>query len=277
MLSGEFQKGMNKMPYYYYWDWTYLLIIPGLILGLIAQAKVKSAYAQCSRIPAKCGLTASQMVADLLRRNGNTRVRVGHVSGELTDHYDPSKEVLNLSDGVYSSNSIAAMGIAAHEAGHAMQKLENYAPLNLRSAIVPAVNISSSLSTPMFILGLIFAWQPLVYIGIGLFAASTVFALVTLPVEFDASKRAIQMLSEGGYITGAEEERNVRKVLSAAPLYSVTDRYRTGIYPVDDKRRAWLDRVAFYAPGVQVLDYPGAKPENARPLPKPARTAEARP
>ena len=129
------------MPYYYYWDWTYLLIIPGLILGLIAQAKVKSAYAQCSRIPAKCGLTASQMVADLLRRNGNTRVRVGHVSGELTDHYDPSKEVLNLSDGVYSSNSIAAMGIAAHEAGHAMQKLENYAPLNLRSAIVPAVNI----------------------------------------------------------------------------------------------------------------------------------------
>lgn len=196
------------MPYYYYWDWTYLLIIPGLILGLIAQAKVKSAYAQCSRIPAKCGLTASQMVADLLRRNGNTRVRVGHVSGELTDHYDPSKEVLNLSDGVYSSNSIAAMGIAAHEAGHAMQKLENYAPLNLRSAIVPAVNICSSLSTPMFILGLIFAWQPL----------ATVFALVTLPVEFDASKRAIQMLSEGGYISGAEEERNVRKVLSAAAL-----------------------------------------------------------
>ena len=171
------------MPYYYYWDWTYLLIIPGLILGLIAQAKVKSAYAQCSRIPAKCGLTASQMVADLLRRNG-----------------------------------IAAMGIAAHEAGHAMQKLENYAPLNLRSAIVPTVNICSSLSTPMFILGLIFAWQPLVYIGIGLFAASTVFALVTLPVEFDASKRAIQMLSEGGYISGAEEERNVRKVLSAAAL-----------------------------------------------------------
>lgn len=94
------------MPYYYYWDWTYLLIIPGLILGLIAQAKVKSAYAQCSRIPAKCGLTASQMVADLLRRNGNTRVRVGHVSGELTDHYDPSKEVLNLSDGVYSLSLI---------------------------------------------------------------------------------------------------------------------------------------------------------------------------
>ena len=205
------------MPYYYYWDWTYLLIIPGLILGLIAQAKVKSAYAQCSRIPAKCGLTASQMVADLLRRNGNTRVRVGHVSGELTDHYDPSKEVLNLSDGVYSSNSIAAMGIAAHEAGHAMQKLENYAPLNLRSAIVPAVNICSSLSTPMFILGLIFAWQPLVYIGIGLFAASTVFALVTLPVEFNASHRALQTL-ENEQLLYDDELPGARKVLKAAAL-----------------------------------------------------------
>ena len=147
----------------------------------------------------------------------NTRVRVGHVSGELTDHYDPSKEVLNLSDGVYSSNSIAAMGIAAHEAGHAMQKLENYAPLNLRSAIVPAVNICSSLSTPMFILGLIFAWQPLVYIGIGLFAASTVFALVTLPVEFDASKRAIQMLSEGGYISGRVSSLPSNSAISLAP------------------------------------------------------------
>lgn len=145
-------------------------------------------------------------------------MRVGHVSGELTDHYDPSKEVLNLSDGVYSSNSIAAMGIAAHEAGHAMQKLENYAPLNLRSAIVPAgEHLLDALHADVHS-RLDFRVAPLVYIGIGLFAASTVFALVTLPVEFDASKRAIQMLSEGGYISGAEEERNVRKVLSAAAL-----------------------------------------------------------
>lgn len=206
------------MPYYYYWDWTYLLIIPGLILGLIAQAKVKSAYQQCSRIPARCGLTASQMVQDLLRRNGNHVVRVGRVAGEMTDHYDPAKEVLNLSDGVYQSTSVAALGIAAHEAGHAMQKKEGYAPLRLRTAIVPAVNICSSMSTPLFMVGLIFAWQPLVYVGIALFAASTVFALVTLPVEFDASRRAIQMLSEGGYISGAEEERNVRRVLNAAAL-----------------------------------------------------------
>lgn len=206
------------MPYYYYWDWTYLLIIPGLILGLLAQAKVKSAYQQCSRIPARCGLTASQMVQDLLRRNGNHVVRVGRVAGEMTDHYDPAKEVLNLSDGVYQSTSVAALGIAAHEAGHAMQKKEGYAPLRLRTAIVPAVNICSSMSTPLFMVGLIFAWQPLVYVGIALFAASTVFALVTLPVEFDASRRAIQMLSEGGYISGAEEERNVRRVLNAAAL-----------------------------------------------------------
>ncbi len=206
------------MPYYYYWDWTYLLIIPGLILGLIAQAKVKSAYQQCSRIPARCGLTASQMVQDLLRRNGNHVVRVGRVAGEMTDHYDPAKEVLNLSDGVYQSTSVAALGIAAHEAGHAMQKKEGYAPLRMRTAIVPAVNICSSMSTPLFVAGLIFAWQSLVYVGIALFAASTVFALVTLPVEFDASRRAVQMLSDGGYISGAEEERNVRRVLNAAAL-----------------------------------------------------------
>ncbi len=203
---------------YYYWDWTYILLIPGLILGLIAQMKVKSAYAQCSRIPARCGMTASEMVTDLLRRNGNTRVRVGRISGELTDHYDPAKEELKLSDDVYEGTSVAALGIAAHEAGHAMQKLEGYAPLNLRTAIVPAVNICSTMATPLFILGLIFAWQPLVYIGIALFAASTVFALVTLPVEFNASSRAIRMLSEGGYISGADEERNVRRVLNAAAL-----------------------------------------------------------
>lgn len=163
-------------------------------------------------------MTASEMVTDLLRRNGNTRVRVGRISGELTDHYDPAKEELKLSDDVYEGTSVAALGIAAHEAGHAMQKLEGYAPLNLRTAIVPAVNICSTMATPLFILGLIFAWQPLVYIGIALFAASTVFALVTLPVEFNASSRAIRMLSEGGYISGADEERNVRRVLNAAAL-----------------------------------------------------------
>lgn len=201
----------------FYFDWTYMLIIPGMLLGLWAQHKVKSTYAEYSRIPTRLGRGAAGVVDDLLRRNGNNKVRIGRVSGQMTDHYNPGNETLNLSDGVYASNSVAALGIAAHEAGHAMQKHEGYAPLTLRTAIVPAVNICSSLSTPLFFLGILMAWEPLTTLGIILFAASTVFALVTLPVEFNASKRAVAMLTEGGYVTG-EEERGVRKVLTAAAL-----------------------------------------------------------
>ena len=201
----------------FYFDWTYLLIIPGLLLGIWAQARVKSAYAEYSRISTRLGRPAAAVVDDLLRRNGNHKVRIGRVSGELTDHYNPADETLNLSEGVWGSASIAALGIAAHEAGHAMQKHEGYAPLMLRTAIVPAVNICSSLSTPLFFLGLIMSWEPLLTLGIILFAASTVFALVTLPVEFNASSRAVAMLTEGGYVSG-EEERGVRKVLQAAAL-----------------------------------------------------------
>ena len=201
----------------FYYDWTYLLIIPGLILGLWAQFKVKGAYAEYSKIPTRLGRSAASVVDDLLRRNGNRKVRIGQVSGELTDHYNPADETLKLSQGVYGSSSIAALGIAAHEAGHAMQKHENYAPLMLRTAIVPAVNVCSGLSTPLFFLGLLMSWEPLLTLGIILFAASTVFALVTLPVEFNASKRAVAMLTEGGYVSG-EEERGVRKVLNAAAL-----------------------------------------------------------
>lgn len=201
----------------FYYDWTYLLIIPGLLLGLWAQFKVKNTYAEYSKIPTRLGRNAASVVDDLLRRNGNNKVRIGRVSGELTDHYNPADETLKLSDGVFGSSSIAALGIAAHEAGHAMQKHENYAPLALRTAIVPAVNICSGLSTPLFFLGLIMSWEPLLALGIILFAASTVFALVTLPVEFNASNRAVAMLTEGGYVSG-EEERGVRKVLNAAAL-----------------------------------------------------------
>ena len=201
----------------FFYDWTYLLIIPGLILGIWAQSKVKSTYAEYSRVSTRLGRSAASVVDDLLRRNGNNKVRIGRVSGELTDHYNPGNETLNLSDGVYASNSVAALGIAAHEAGHAMQKHDGYAPLKLRTAIVPAVNICSGLSTPLFFLGLIMSWEPLLTLGIILFAASTVFALVTLPVEFNASNRAVAMLTEGGYVNG-EEERGVRKVLQAAAL-----------------------------------------------------------
>lgn len=201
----------------FFWDWTYLLIIPGLLLGLWAQYKVNSTYQQYSRIATRLGQPASMVVADLLRRNDNHAVSIGRVSGNLTDHYNPATEKLNLSEGVYGSASVAALGIAAHEAGHAMQKQEGYTPLKLRSAIVPAVNLCSSLSTPLFIAGLIFALEPLVTVGIVLFAASTVFALVTLPVEFNASNRAVRMLTDGGYVTH-DEEKGVRAVLNAAAL-----------------------------------------------------------
>ena len=201
----------------FYWDWTYILIIPGLLLGLWAQAKVKGAYAEWSRVGTRLGRSACDVVDDMLRRNGNNKVRIFQTQGELTDHYDPSNETLKLSQGVYASSSVAALGIAAHEAGHAMQKHEHYAPLKLRTAVVPVVNIGSSLSTPLFLAGIIFSWEPLVGIGILLFSLSVIFALITLPVEFNASSRAVKMLTEGGYITG-EEERGVRKVLNAAVL-----------------------------------------------------------
>lgn len=200
-----------------FYDWTYLLIIPGLLLGLWAQHKVNSAYRKYSQVATRLNRPASEVVADLLRRNGNTAVQVGHVSGELTDHYNPANETLNLSDGVYNSVSVAALGIAAHEAGHAMQKQEGYAPMKLRTAVVPVVNIGSTASTPLFILGLIFSWQPLVYLGIALFSLSVIFALITLPVEFDASLRAIRMLTEGGYVSESERS-GVKSVLTAAAL-----------------------------------------------------------
>ena len=204
---------MNMFLY----DWTYLLIIPGLLLGLWAQHKVNSAYREYSKVATRLGRPASEVVAELLRRNGNTAVRVGHISGQLTDHYNPADETLNLSDGVYNSVSVAALGIAAHEAGHAMQKQEGYAPMKLRTAVVPVVNIGSSASTPLFILGLIFSWRPLIYLGIALFSLSVIFSLITLPVEFDASSRAIRMLTEGGYVTESERS-GVKSVLTAAAL-----------------------------------------------------------
>ena len=200
-----------------YYDWTYFLVLIGLALGLWAQASVKSAYAEQSRVRTRLGVPASQVAMDLLRRNGNNVVTLAHVNGEMTDNYNPANETLNLSDGVYNSDSVAALGIAAHEAGHAMQKMTGYAPLALRSMVVPAVNIGSTAAMPVFIAGLIFSWRPLVTVGIILFSLSVAFSLITLPVEFDASRRALQMLTEGGYVT-AEEESGVRKVLRAAAM-----------------------------------------------------------
>ena len=194
-----------------------ILLIPALLLALLAQAGMKNAYSKYSKIRTKAGIPASEAALKILYDNGNNEVSVARGQGTLTDHFDPRTQVLSLSEGVYNSASIAAIGIAAHEAGHAMQKKEGYGPLALRSLVVPAVNFGSTLSVPIFILGLIMSWQPLVTAGIALFSLTVIFALVTLPVEFNASRRAIRMLNGSGLIT-QEEEKGVKKVLNAAAM-----------------------------------------------------------
>ena len=201
----------------FYWDWTMILLVPGLLLGLWAQVKVKSAYAKYRDIGTASVLTAEQVSRELLRRGGNATVSIQPVAGELTDNYDPRANVLHLSQGVYGSASIAAIGIAAHECGHAMQDHAGYAPLRLRSAIVPVVNVGSTLYFPIFLAGFLFSWQPLIYVGIACFALTLVFSLITLPVEFNASSRALTTLSSGGYLD-ADEMAGANKVLRAAAM-----------------------------------------------------------
>lgn len=200
-----------------YFDSTFLWVIPGLLLGLWAQARVKNAYSKYSKIATRSGVSAHQAVRQLLNQNGAADVVIAPVSGQLTDHYDPSSNTLRLSEGVYQSSSIAALGIAAHEAGHALQKAQNYPFLSLRSVMVPVVNIGSNLSWPIFLAGILFSFEPLMYAGVIAFAAVVLFSLVTLPVEFDASRRAVAMLNSGGFLT-QEEEAGVKKVLNAAAL-----------------------------------------------------------
>lgn len=202
------------MPYFYY-DWTMILVIPGLLLGLYAQFKVKSTFDRYSRIRTKSGLTAEAAARMLLSRGGSTNVTISRVNGSLTDHYDPSSKTLRLSDSVYGSDSVAAVGVAAHECGHALQEHDGYGLLKLRTALVPVVNIGSSLYLPIFMAGLLFSWEPLQMVGILCFGLTLLFSLVTLPVEINASKRALGML-EG--VLDAEELRGARAVLSAAAL-----------------------------------------------------------
>ena len=202
---------------YYWWDPTYILVVIGAIICLIASARVKTTYAKYSKYRSMSGLTGAQAAERILHDAGIYDVQVGHISGNLTDHYNPKTKVLNLSDSVYGSTSVAAIGVAAHECGHAIQDAINYAPLNIRSAIVPAANIGSQLSWPLFIAGLIFSIDPLVTLGIVLFSLAVLFQLVTLPVEINASSRALKMLESTG-ILGADEKKGARKVLTAAAL-----------------------------------------------------------
>jgi len=202
------------MPYFYY-DWTMILVIPGLLLGLYAQFKVKSTFDRYSRIRTKSGLTAEQAARALLSRGGSTNVTISRVNGSLTDHYDPRSNTLRLSDTVYGSDSVAAVGVAAHECGHALQEHDGYGLLKLRTALVPVVNIGSSLYLPIFMAGLLFSWEPLQMVGILCFGLTLLFSLVTLPVEINASRRALGML-EG--VLDAEELQGAKAVLSAAAL-----------------------------------------------------------
>ena len=197
-------------PYGFYFDPTMLIVLPGLLLALWAQFKVNSTYSKYSRVESRSGLTAAQAARMLLDENGLSSVRIERVRGRLTDNYDPRDKVLRLSDDVMNSTSIAALGVAAHEAGHAVQDAQGYKPLMLRSAMVPVVSFGSNLAIPLFFLGLIFSWEPLVNVGIILFGLVVVFSLVTLPVEFNASKRALATL-EGCAILDSDELSGARR------------------------------------------------------------------
>lgn len=208
--------GRRIKEMFYYYDPTYLLLIPGLILALYAQFKVSSTYSKWQQVPSQTGMTGAQMARQILDANGARDVSIEQVSGKLTDHYDPENGVLRLSSEVYASRSVAALGVAAHEAGHAIQDAVGYAPMRIRATLVPVANIGSGAAIPLFMLGLIFSWQPLVQIGILCFALAVLFYVVTLPVEFNASSRAVAVLSSG--MLPQEEVRGVKAVLSAAAL-----------------------------------------------------------
>ena len=203
--------------YGYYFDPTYFLLIIGMLLSMAASARVKSTFAIYSRVRSASGLTGAEAARRILRMAGITDVTVVPISGSLTDHYDPRNKQLALSQDVYDRTSVAAIGVAAHECGHAIQDAQNYVPLNLRSAIVPVANIGSTLSWPLFLAGLILSIRPLLTLGILLFSFAVLFQLVTLPVEFNASARALKMLESSGML-GTDEVKSAKKVLTAAAL-----------------------------------------------------------
>ncbi len=194
-----------------------MLLIPAILFTLYAQYKVKSTYVKYRKIRSTRGLTGAQVAMDILRQNGVYDVEVERTPGELTDHYDPRSKTLRLSDEIYNSNSVAALGIAAHEAGHAIQHHVGYAPLQWRHGLFPVANLGSNLAIPLFIIGLFMRSGFLMDIGIWFFAGAVLFQLITLPVEFNASSRAMQQLQTAGYLQGGEVVA-ARKVLNAAAL-----------------------------------------------------------
>ncbi len=206
-----------------YFDWTYLVIVlPCVLLSLWASANVNSTFKRYADQHSIRNITGAEAARRVLSANGVTGVRIEHVSGNLTDHYDPKANVIRLSDGVYGATSTAAIGVACHEAGHAVQYAQSYAPIKLRAAIVPLTNFASKLAMPLILLGLVLTFLEsfsftLVYLGIACFGMAVVFQLVTLPVEFNASRRAMQAIESADILTD-EEQKGARKTLTAAAL-----------------------------------------------------------
>lgn len=206
-----------------YFDWTYVvLVLPCILFSLIASSSVNSTFKKYSQQFSRRGITGAQAAERVLRANGVTGVQITRVSGNLTDHFDPKTNVIRLSDSVYGSTSTAAIGVACHEAGHAVQYAESYAPIKLRAAIIPVTNIGSKLAMPLILIGLLLsAFETVsygfVYFGIACFGLSLVFQLITLPVEFNASRRAIRAIEDGELLT-TEEQRGAKKTLTAAAM-----------------------------------------------------------
>jgi Zn-dependent membrane protease YugP len=200
-----------------FYDSTFLLLIPALLLALYAQFKVKSTYEKYAKVACARGHTGGQVARYILDDYRLQNIAVEPTPGELTDHYDPQKQKLCLSENVYSSNSVAAIGVAAHEAGHAIQDVKSYAPLKLRNGLVPVTNLGTTLAFPLFLLGLFAGLPQLMDLGIILFSLAVVFSVITLPVEFNASRRAIRVLADGNFLM-ADELPMAREVLSAAAL-----------------------------------------------------------
>lgn len=202
---------------YAFFDPTMIFLLPAIILVIWSQARVKSAFNRWSQVGARSGVTAAQVARDILDRNGLESIPIEHVHGNLSDHYDPKAKVVRLSDSTYYSNSIAAIGVAAHEVGHAIQHEMSYAPLNMRNMVFPVARIGDMLGPYIVVLGLFFGTPQLMDIGIILFSFAVFFYLVTLPVEYNASSRAVEILETGGYMS-MDEVSGAKKVLNAAAL-----------------------------------------------------------
>ncbi|MBP0959728.1 MAG: zinc metallopeptidase [Oscillospiraceae bacterium] len=206
------------MPFYFMFDYTYILAIIAAVISLIASAGVKATFNKYSKRIAQSGLTGRDVATRILNGAGIYDVSVNHIAGNLTDNFNPKNKTLNLSDSVYASNSIAAIGVAAHESGHAIQHNKGYIPIKIRGAIVPVVNFGSRLSFPVILLGCLMNYNEIIIsIGILLFSFGLIFSLITLPVEFNASRRAISILEQDGILYD-EELKGARKVLFAAAM-----------------------------------------------------------